>query len=105
MSLLKNCISVKINAMLHIIVKIFTAAAVESLPGVATGRERGGRAGSSFELDAARSNQNKLLFHILDIPGSISLKAPEPSKFSLLLIVLKKYTFDDIFARRLLKTK
>jgi hypothetical protein len=42
MSLLKNCISVKINAMLHIIFIIFTAAAVESLPGVATGRERGG---------------------------------------------------------------
>ncbi len=39
MSLLKNCISVKINAMLHI---IFAAAAVEILPGVATGRERGG---------------------------------------------------------------
>jgi hypothetical protein len=36
----------KKNAMLHI---IFTAAAVESLPGVATGRERGGgRAGSSY---------------------------------------------------------
>ena len=41
MSLLKNCISVKLNAMLHIIFIIFTAAAVESLPGVATGRERG----------------------------------------------------------------
>jgi hypothetical protein len=35
----KNCISVKINAMLHI---IFAAAAVEILPGVVTGRERGG---------------------------------------------------------------
>jgi hypothetical protein len=66
---------------------------------------KGGRAGSSYELDAAWSNQNKLLFHILDIPGGILLKAPEPSKFSLLLIVMKKYTFDDIFARRLLKTK
>jgi hypothetical protein len=104
MSLLKNCISVKINAMLHIIFIIFTAAAVESLPGVATGRERGGgRAGSSYKLDAARSNQNKLLFHILDLPGGILLKAPEPSKFSLLLIVMKKYTFDDIFAKT--KTK
>ena len=39
MSLLKNCISVKINATLHI---IFAAAAVEILPGVATGREMGG---------------------------------------------------------------
>jgi hypothetical protein len=52
MTLLKNCISVKINAMLHI---IFAAAAVEILHGVATGRERGGggRAGSSYKLDAA----------------------------------------------------
>jgi hypothetical protein len=38
MSLLKNCISVKLKAMLHI---IFAAAAVEVLPGVATGGERG----------------------------------------------------------------
>ncbi len=51
MSLLKNCISVKINAILHI---IFAAAAVEILSGVVTGRERGGRAGGSYELDAAR---------------------------------------------------
>jgi hypothetical protein len=84
---------------------IFTAAAAESLSGVATGRERGGRAGSSYELDAARSNQNKLIYHILDIPGGIFLKAPEASKFSLLLVVMQKYTFDVIFARRLLKTK
>jgi hypothetical protein len=67
MSLLKSCISVKIIAMFHI---IFAAAAVEILPGVATGRERGERAGGSYELDAVRSNQNKLLFHILDLPGS-----------------------------------
>ncbi len=84
---------------------MFAAAAVETLPGVATGRERGGRAGSSYKLDAARSNQNKLLFHILDLPGGILLKAPEPSQFSFLLIVMKKGAYDDIFARRLLKTK
>jgi hypothetical protein len=66
---------------------------------------KGGRAGGSYELDAARSNQNKLLFHILDLPGGILLKAPEPSKFSLLLIIMKKDTYDDIFERRLLKTK
>jgi hypothetical protein len=69
------------------------------------GKGGGGRAGSSYKLDAARSNQNKFLFHILNLPGGILLKAPEPSKFSLLLIVMKKYTFDAIFARRLLKTK
>ncbi len=39
MSLLKYCISVKINAMLHI---IFAVVAVETKPGVATGGERGG---------------------------------------------------------------
>jgi hypothetical protein len=65
----------------------------------------GRSAGSSYKLDAARSNQNKLLFHILDLPGGILLKAQEPSKFSLLLIVMKKDSYDDIFARRLLKTK
>ncbi len=68
MSLLKNCISVKLNEMLHI---IFAAAAVETLPGVATGGERGERAGSSNKLDATRSNLNKLLFHILDLPDGI----------------------------------
>ncbi len=102
MSLLKYCISVKINATLHI---KFAAVAVETLPGVATGGERGGRAGSSYKLDAARSNQNKLLFHILDLLGGILLKAQEPSEFSLLLIAMQKDTYDDIFARRLLKTK
>jgi hypothetical protein len=84
---------------------MFAAAAIETLPGVATGWERGWRAGSSYKLDVTRSNQNKLLFHILDIPGGILLKAPEPSKFSLFLIVMKKDTYDYIFARRLLKTK
>ena len=69
------------------------------------GKGGGGRAGSSNKLDAARSNQTKLLFQILDLPGGILLKAPEPSKFSVLLIVMKKDTYDDIFARRLLKTK
>jgi hypothetical protein len=40
MSLLKNCRSVRINAILHI---FFTAAAVETLHGVATSCEKGGR--------------------------------------------------------------
>jgi hypothetical protein len=65
----------------------------------------GGRAGGSYKLDAARSNQNKLLFHILDLPGGILLKAQEPSKFSFLLLALKKDTYNDIFSRRVLKTK
>jgi hypothetical protein len=77
------------------------------LPGVhvAPGRERRGRAGGSYELDAARSKQNKHLFHILDLPGGILLKAEESSKFSFLLLVMNKDTYYDIFSRRLLKTK
>ncbi len=85
--------------------QIFAVTAAESLPGFATGRERGGRAGGSYEVDAAWSNQHKLLFHILDLPGGILLKAPEPSKFSFLLLVMKKDTYNDIFSRRLVKTK
>jgi hypothetical protein len=72
-------------------------AAAETLPVVATGRERGERAGGSYELDATRSNQHKLLFHILDLPGGILLKAQEPSKFSFLLLVMKKDTYNNIF--------
>ncbi len=49
---------------------------------------KGGRAGGSYELDAARSIQHKLLFRILDLPGGILLKAQEPSKFSFLLLVM-----------------
>ncbi len=52
--------------MLHI---IFSMGAVETLAGVATCREGGGRAGSSYELDAAQSIQSKLFFHILDLLG------------------------------------
>ncbi len=44
--------------MLH---KIFSMGAVETLAGVATcGEGGGGRAGSSYELDAAHSIQSKL---------------------------------------------
>jgi hypothetical protein len=68
-------------------------------------RGKGGRAGGSYELDAARSNQNKLLFHVLDLPGGILLKAQEPSKFNFLLLVMKKDTYNDTFSMRMLKTK
>ncbi len=84
---------------------MFVVATAETLPVDATGRERAGRAGGSYELDAARSNQHKLLFLILDLPGGILLKSQEPSKFSFLLLVMKKETYNDIFSRRLLKTK
>jgi hypothetical protein len=80
-------------------------AAVETLAGVATCGEGGGRAGSSYELDAARSIQSKFFSHILALPGGFLWKAQEPSKFHFLLLVMKKDTYNDIFARRLLKTK
>jgi hypothetical protein len=67
--------------------------------------ERGWRAGGSYELNAARSNQHKLLFHILDLPGGILLKAQEPSKSSFLLLLMKKDAYNGYFSRRLLKTK
>ncbi len=35
----------------------------------------GGGAGSSYELDAAQSIQNKIFFHILDLAGIFLLKA------------------------------
>ncbi len=52
--------------MLHI---IFSMGAVETLAGVATGGEGGGRAGISYELDTAQSIQSKFFFHILDLLG------------------------------------
>ncbi len=62
-----------IYSMLHI---IFYAVAIKTLAGVATGGGGGvGRAGGSYELDAARSNQNRFLFLILDLSGGFSLRA------------------------------
>ena len=40
---------------------------------------KGGRAGSSYELDAALSIQSKSFPHILDLPGGFIWKALEPS--------------------------
>jgi hypothetical protein len=58
---------------------IFAVAAEKTLVGVATCGERGGRAGSSYELDAARSIQSKSIPHILDLPGGFIWKALESS--------------------------
>ncbi len=55
--------------MLHI---IFVLVAVKTLAGVATCGEGEGRAGSSYELDAAQSIQSKFFFHILDLLGAAS---------------------------------
>jgi hypothetical protein len=54
--------------MLHI---IFAMASVETLAGVATCGKGGGKAGSSYELDAARSIKSKIFsLHILDLPAA-----------------------------------
>ncbi len=81
----------------------FCCASRRNLASSCKGWERVGRARGSYELDAVRSNQTKLLFHILDLPGGILLKAQEPSKFNFLLLVLRKDTYNDIFSRRMLK--
>jgi hypothetical protein len=65
----------------------------------------GGRAGGSYEIDAAWSNQNKILFHILDLPGDFLLKTQEPYEFSFLVLVMKKDTYNVIFSSRMHKTK
>jgi hypothetical protein len=52
----------------------FGCSGLETLAGVATGWGGGG-AGSSYELDAARSIQSMFLFLILDLLGGFSLKA------------------------------
>jgi hypothetical protein len=72
----RNFLRKKISSLLHI---IFAVAAEKTLVGVATCGERGGRAGSSYELDAARSIQSKSFSHILDLPGGFIWKALEPS--------------------------
>jgi hypothetical protein len=54
---------------------IFAVAALETLVGVATCGERGRRAGSSYELDAAQSVQSKSFSHILDLLGCFIWKA------------------------------
>jgi hypothetical protein len=72
-----------IYEIIHI---IFYAEAIKTLAGVATGGGGGGGgAGGSYELDAARTNQNRFLFLILDLSGGFSLKAKQPSKSSFVI--------------------
>ena len=58
--------------MLHI---IFVLVAVKTLAGAATCGLGEGRAGSSYELDAAQSIQSKSFFLILNHPGGFLWKA------------------------------
>ncbi len=55
--------------------KSFVLVAVKTLAGVATCGVGEGRAGSSYELDAAQSIQSKFFFHILDLLGGFLWKA------------------------------
>ena len=57
--------------MLHI---IFSMGAVETLAGVATGGEGGGRAGSSYELGAAQSIQSKFFFPYFGHSGRLLME-------------------------------
>ncbi len=57
--------------MLHIILLLWPRNLVSSCNRL----RRGWGAGSSYELDAARSNQNSFIFLILDLSGGFSLKA------------------------------
>ena len=75
------------------------------MAGVATGWGGRGGAGSSYELDAARSIQSVFLFLILDLLGGFSLKAQQPSISSFIIFEVNKDTYDDISARKVLKTK
>jgi hypothetical protein len=79
----------------------FCCSSRRNLARNSTWQGKGGGAGGSYELDAARSKQNKLLFHILDLLGGILLKAQEPSKFSFLLLVMKKDTYNNIFFKEI----
>jgi hypothetical protein len=74
------------------------------VPGVATGRERGGgRAGGSYGLDAAQSNQNMLLLHILDFLSGFQGTRALGIQFS--VICNENDTYNNIFSSRMLKTK
>ena len=72
----RNFLRKKISSLLHIIF----AVAAEKNPGRSCNMwGKGGRAGSSYELDAARSIKSKSFSHILDLPGGFIWKALEPS--------------------------
>jgi hypothetical protein len=57
MSLLKYCLSVKINAILHL---KYAGVAAETLPGVSTGGERGG--GLEFHINLMPPGVPKISF-------------------------------------------
>jgi hypothetical protein len=61
-----------------------------------------GRGGLEVHMSLSKVS---FFLHILDLLGGFLWKALEPSKFNFLLLVMEKDTYNDIFARRLLKTK
>jgi hypothetical protein len=64
--------------------------AVETLAGVATGGEGGGRAGSSYELDAAQSIQSKLFSPYFGPSGRLLMEGIRAFQIVFLLLVMKK---------------
>ncbi len=102
----RSFIRPKINSILHI---SFAVAAVETLAGVATCGEGEGGGGLEVHMNLMLPEVSKVIFfHNLDLPGGpggFLWKAQEPSKFLFLILVMKKYTYNVIFGRRLLKTK
>jgi hypothetical protein len=59
----------------NVIITIFVVRAAETLAGGETVGGRGVGAGSSNELDAARSAQSKSFFLIMDLPGGFLWRA------------------------------
>jgi hypothetical protein len=66
---------------------------------------RGGRAGSSYELDAAQSIQSKFFSIYLTFRAASYGRHKRLPNSNFLLVVMKKDTYNDVFAKRLLKTK
>jgi hypothetical protein len=94
----RSFIITKINSILHIINISYGSS--RNLGWSCNMWGRGGRAGSSYELDAAQSIQSKFFSLFWTFWA-----ASYGRQFKFLLLVMKKDTYNDIFARRLLKTK
>ena len=67
------------------------------------GKGRGGLE-VNMNLMPPRVSKVSFFFYILDLLGGFLWKAYEPSKLYFLLLLMKKDTYNDIFAKRLIKT-
>jgi hypothetical protein len=66
---------------------------------------RGVMAGSSYELDAAQSIQSKFFFSYFGPSGRLLMEGLRAFQIPFFETCNEKKTYDDIFERRLLKTK